>query len=333
MRGQKEWTPWRWEASRGSPFSEWGAPGRGREYIVTSASATQRSEILERFAPGQRAQHILVPLHPVRHQFGIAPGEVPERPANCLLEEELGRAERRLDAVGQEREVSVRSEAELADDRGPALPEVSGACPDAHPRGGPCRLAPQHVAQAMSDRVDVVPPRAVDDHLLVHRDRASGLERGVAAVARQLDRRVAVLAMGGAAPEHEDRVAPIVGPVEGMPGEDGAAGPAQRRGRDAEVRHRRLHVALHRWRLPRVRDGGECGADVGNEEASGASHERTRCCLPATTCATRSPWLAPRASGSTEAARGATPTSSPSSPSRSCSWRTSRRTAATASSS
>src|SRR5262249_45927339 len=124
-----------------------GAPGRAREDIVTSASATQGPEILECFAPGERTQGIVVPLHPIRHQFGVAPGQVPQRPADGLLEEELAGAERRLDAVGQEREVSVRSEAELADDRGPALPEVSGAGPDAHPGRGPYRLAPQHVAQ------------------------------------------------------------------------------------------------------------------------------------------------------------------------------------------
>src|SRR5262249_37970600 len=150
-----------------------GAPGRAREDIVTSASATQGPEILECFAPGERTQGIVVPLHPLRHQFGVPPGQVPQRPANGLLEEELAGAERRLDAVGQEREIRVRLEAQLADDRGPAFPEALRAGPGTHPGRGPYRLAPQHVAQAMSGRVDVVPPPAVDDHLPVHPDPAS----------------------------------------------------------------------------------------------------------------------------------------------------------------
>src|SRR5262249_9192945 len=121
-----------------------GAPGRPREDIVTSASATQGPEILERFAPGEWTERIVVPLHPIRHQFGIAPGQVPQRPADGLLEEELAGAERRLDAVGQEHEIRVRLEAQLADDRGPAFPEVLRAGPGAHPGRGPYRLRADH---------------------------------------------------------------------------------------------------------------------------------------------------------------------------------------------
>jgi hypothetical protein len=103
-------------------------------------------------------------------------------------------------------------------------------------------VAPQDVSQTVGERVDVVPPGARDDHLLVHRQCAERLHRGVPPGARQLDRRIAMLAMRRAAPERQDGVVPGGEVLEGMASEQVAAGAAQRRGRDTEVRHGRLHV-------------------------------------------------------------------------------------------
>jgi hypothetical protein len=48
------------------------------------------------------------------------------------------------------------------------------------------------------DPVDVVPPGAADDHLLVHRERGGRLERRRPPMAGQIDRRVPLLTKRGA---------------------------------------------------------------------------------------------------------------------------------------
>ena len=75
---------------------------------------------------------------------------------------------------------------ELAEDGAAPLPDVVAARPGAHgaasSAGGSARSSsPRRLS---GDGVDVVPPRAGDDHLLVHRQRRHGPEGAVVAVAR-----------------------------------------------------------------------------------------------------------------------------------------------------
>src|SRR5581483_9978716 len=153
-------------------------------------------------ALAERREPRLVRPH-VPHDLGrVGPRVLSQRPADRLLEEELLRRERRLDAGVEEIEIGLRLEAELGEDRAPALPEIVAASPREHRPAHALGLAAEDRAQAVArDLVDVVPPGAGDDHLLVHRERARRLEVARRADSGELDRRVAVLAVARAAPE------------------------------------------------------------------------------------------------------------------------------------
>src|SRR5579872_4103447 len=101
------------------------------------------------------------------------------------------------------------------------------------------------------DGVHVVPPRAGDDHLLIHRNERRGLKGSISFEAAELDRCVALLAERGAAPETEAS-SPIRIQLQRKAKKYAPTDLAQRCRHDAEVGHRRLHVLLHSGRSLRI---------------------------------------------------------------------------------
>src|SRR6185437_16953680 len=98
--------------------------------------------------------------------------------------------------------VGIRLETNLGENRGAALPEVVVAAPDAQLWAYRLRVAREQWADAMGRHfVHIVPPRAADDHLLVHRQDGGALVVAVATVASEREGGVAFLAELGGAPE------------------------------------------------------------------------------------------------------------------------------------
>jgi hypothetical protein len=127
---------------------------------------------------------------------------------------------------------------------------------------GPGNARSKRADAVLRQVVDEVPPRAGDDHLLVHRERVERLERTRAAVAGQRDRAVALLAEARAAPQPEHERAPRRRVGERDVGEERLPDPPLlRRGDPVEV-HLGLHVGLHRGRARGVGGAGQLGTDA-----------------------------------------------------------------------
>ena len=144
--------------------------GVSRTYIFFSASRTlRRTQSLALFAFTYRSHLLRIRPRVLRSAQPIA-----LRMKNCLSA--------RFGSMQSYSSFTIRLslESELTQDRGASLPHVLVARPAAHQLRHASRFRAQDVAQTVaSDRVDEVPPRAGDDHLLEHRHRrpSSGYSR------------------------------------------------------------------------------------------------------------------------------------------------------------
>jgi hypothetical protein len=115
--------------------------------------------------------------------------------------------------------------------------------------------------------IDVIPPRARDDELVVERQRRRCAVLGIGALTRQLECRVALLAVARAAPEGQHGVPPRVEGREPPARERPSRRLAQRAELHAEVRELGLHVRLHPRRLLRVGAAAQLAPDGADQGA------------------------------------------------------------------
>src|ERR1700694_4092626 len=102
--------------------------------LPAAGHSTTLADVLQGFAPAQPAQLALMCAHISGDFVWVCPRIRPQRPTDCLADEEVAVREVRLDVRVQQLEVGVALERELADDRDATLPEVGVFAPGAHQR-------------------------------------------------------------------------------------------------------------------------------------------------------------------------------------------------------
>ena len=152
-------------------------------------------------------------------------------------------------AVREQRAIGGVPALQLRDDRGPADPEVLVIRPDPQLYGELPGMRVEQVGEAVRDLVDVVPPGAGADHLLVHvqhvQPPAQRPQR------HQRLRRIAFLPVRGAAPQLERGALQLIR-IGDAPG-GLSREPPDFRHSHPEERHGRLHVRLLTRREGRIR--------------------------------------------------------------------------------
>ena len=138
--------------------------------------------------------------HIARHLLRVGPRVLPQRPPDRLADEEVAVGQVRLDVRVEQVEVRLALELQLADDRNPALPEVGIGAPRPHERPQLLWMSLQQVANHHRELIDVVPPRAGDDHLFEHRHQPRPDAVAMTLHRQEKDGRVALFAVAGAAP-------------------------------------------------------------------------------------------------------------------------------------
>lgn len=78
------------------------AGSRTRSSLARSRGERLSADVLQRFSLTQRTKPRLVLTDVALNLFGIGPGILPKRPANCFAQEKLFRVDRRLDARVEE---------------------------------------------------------------------------------------------------------------------------------------------------------------------------------------------------------------------------------------
>ena len=134
----------------------------------------------------------------------------------------------------------------------------------------------EQLAHAVGDRVDVVPPRAGDDELLVHGKRGERPEAAVAPLACELDRGVPLLAVLRFAPKGQDGVLRFRERRERVVREDGPAYAAESRHPYPEIRQVGFHVLLHPGRLAGIGRTRELRAQGRDQRVTAAPRASTR---------------------------------------------------------
>ena len=186
------------------------AGGALRRCGVGPHRAPARLHVLERLAPAQAAEPIGVGAHVAHDLVRVGPRVLAQRPADRLAQEELVARERRFDARVQEGEVGVCLEADLTEDRAarastcrrraPSAATCASSARDARAATHRCRCVA--MPSTRSHHAPVV------DHLFEDRQRCERAVLAIRARAGQLERGVALLAMGSAAEQAEHGVAP-----------------------------------------------------------------------------------------------------------------------------